>query len=101
MPDAHQSIAAELAPHESNQVIERALVSKGCAIAPRALGQHLAACILGDEMRRGEEALRLAARDECELVAVRAEQRELDARRTCVDDGDRVHARYCSECVAA
>ncbi len=60
------------------------------ALAPGFLGGQLAAPILRDEVRRGVDAFDLAALLQLELLLSHQEERELDARRACVQDDDGV-----------
>ena len=57
---------------------------------PRLLVDDVAAGILGDELRRREQSLRLTASEKIEIAAALGEKRELEARRAGVEDCDRV-----------
>ena len=90
MTDAGQVLLAELRAQEGDQMIERALVPELDAIAPGLLAQGLPVPILGDETRRGMEAFGLSAHSQLERVATLGEERELEARRARIENGDRI-----------
>jgi hypothetical protein len=72
-------------------MVERAAVAELRALAPCALGEQQAVRVLSDERRRRVEALGLAAGDEVKIASGGGKQRELEARRAGVDDGNRVN----------
>ena len=89
--DGYQSVQGELLAQERHQVVECAVMAELRALAPGALGEHLAARVLRDKSGCRVETLGLPARDEVKIVSRGGEQRELEARRAGVDNRDRLH----------
>ena len=90
MSDSREAMLAELRAQEGDQMIERAIMPKLDAIAPGLLAQDLPVPILGDETRRGMEAFGLSAHSQLERGATLGEERELEARGACIENGDRI-----------
>ena len=90
MADADQAIAGKPLAQKCHQMLERAGVTKLGSLTPRFLGGRLASAIQRNEVRRGVKAFDLAALIELQLVPSHQEERELDARRACIQDDDRV-----------
>ena len=79
MADADQAVACIVFTQHPEQVFERAFVAEPHTLAPRLFRHDACVGVLGDETRRGEEALDLAAQLQLEIVAARHEERELQA----------------------
>src|SRR5262245_7701242 len=81
------------------EVIERTAVIKARAVFPRSFRLDRSITILRDESRGGVEALDLPTNVQLQLAAAVDEQRELDARGSGVENGDRVGHRRRSSTV--
>jgi len=90
VPDRHQPMMRNAPAQKPDKVFERAVVAERFAGRPLLLVEHVAVAILRDEARRRVDAFGLPSRDENGVLALVGEERELDARRACVQDGDRV-----------
>ena len=91
MTDTDESMVGEFRPDESDQMIERAFVAKLRALVPLPFPKHTSVDAFCGEARRRVQPLSLSARDKIQSIALRCVQRELEARRSGVEDGDRVH----------
>src|SRR5437762_7620428 len=89
MSDTDEPMLGELVAEKIDEMFERAVMTELDAAAPGLLGDDRAAAVLGDETRRRVQTFRLPARDERHAVRLLRKQRELEARRARIQDGDR------------
>ena len=90
MADGAQRMIAEVLADERDDMRERSIMSERGAVGPSPLAQSFAARIEGFEARRRIDLFDLPVVQPSEIAAALGEQRELDARRAGVDDGDRI-----------
>src|SRR5438477_6425174 len=90
MSDTDEPMLGELVAEKTDEMFERAIMTELDAVAPCLLGDDRAAAVLGDEARRRVQTFRLPARDERHAIRLLRKQRELEARRARVQDGDRI-----------
>ncbi len=91
MADGRQTMLGEVRAQHGDEVVERAFVAERGAFAPRLLVDH--ACrraSLATNFGDVNSAFGLPARDERRAALAAREQRELEARRACVEDRDGV-----------
>ena len=88
--DADEALFAQLVAEEREQMVERAVVTQGRAVAPAFFAERASVAILGNEVRRRIQPLGLAAGDQLQRRAGGREERELETRRARIENGDRL-----------